>query len=315
MAVIRKLNVFLCHASQDKPVVREIYQRLLSEDWIDPWLDEEELLPGQDWNYEIEKALDASDAVIVTLTKGSVSKEGYVQKELRFVLDIALEKPEGTVFILPVRLEECEPPRRLRSYQFADYFPIERHEKVYQRIRASLELRATALDIPIKAEQKSQPQVDVAKDTKYIVKMRSYGQEKINVIKVIRELTNLGLGDAKIISETSGAEVISTPDMAVALNAKQRLEKAGASVDIANSNEVSSAVNSNYSVKLLSFGKSKIDVIKVIRQITNLGLGEAKVMSETYGATVISTPYKWIALDAKQRLESAGAVVELVSNP
>ena len=37
----RKLRVFLCHASQDKPIVRELYQRLLAEVWIDPWLEEE----------------------------------------------------------------------------------------------------------------------------------------------------------------------------------------------------------------------------------------------------------------------------------
>ena len=41
----RKLRVFLCHSSQDKPIVRELYQRLLAEGWIDPWLDEEKLLP------------------------------------------------------------------------------------------------------------------------------------------------------------------------------------------------------------------------------------------------------------------------------
>jgi hypothetical protein len=38
----RKLRVFLCHASQDKPIVRELYQRLLADGWIDPWLVEEE---------------------------------------------------------------------------------------------------------------------------------------------------------------------------------------------------------------------------------------------------------------------------------
>ncbi|MFZ5910497.1 MAG: TIR domain-containing protein [Chloroflexota bacterium] len=44
----RKLRVFLCHASHDKPAVRELYQRLKAEGWIDPWLDEENLFPG--WN-------------------------------------------------------------------------------------------------------------------------------------------------------------------------------------------------------------------------------------------------------------------------
>ena len=37
----RRLRVFLCYASQDKPIVRELYRRLLAEDWINPWLDEE----------------------------------------------------------------------------------------------------------------------------------------------------------------------------------------------------------------------------------------------------------------------------------
>jgi hypothetical protein len=40
MIETRKLRVFLCHASQDKPIVRELYQRLLAEGWIDPWLGE-----------------------------------------------------------------------------------------------------------------------------------------------------------------------------------------------------------------------------------------------------------------------------------
>ena len=35
----RKLRVFLCHSSNDKPAVRELYQRLKAEGWIDPWLD------------------------------------------------------------------------------------------------------------------------------------------------------------------------------------------------------------------------------------------------------------------------------------
>jgi hypothetical protein len=42
----RKLRVFLCHDSQDKPVVRELYHRLLAEGWIDPWLDDGKLYPS-----------------------------------------------------------------------------------------------------------------------------------------------------------------------------------------------------------------------------------------------------------------------------
>jgi len=51
----RKLRVFLCHASHDKPIVRELYQRLLAEGWIDSWLDKEKLFLGRDWGMEIKK--------------------------------------------------------------------------------------------------------------------------------------------------------------------------------------------------------------------------------------------------------------------
>lgn len=143
-----KLRVFLCHASRDKPFVRELYQRLLAEGWIDPWLDEEKLLPGQDWNLEIEKAVEAADAVIVCLSNHSVTKEGYVQKELRFVLDIALEKPEGTIFVIPLRLEDCPTPRRLRAWQYVDYFPDSLKKRSYDRIIQSLNARRPKLETP-----------------------------------------------------------------------------------------------------------------------------------------------------------------------
>jgi TIR domain len=137
----RKLRVFLCHASQDKPIVRELYQRLLAEGWIDPWLDSEKLLPGQDWDMEIEKAVESADAVIVCLSARPVTKEGYVQRELKFVMDIALEKPEGTIFVGPLRLDDCVVPRRLHAWQYVDYFPNARRTRVYQRVLESLETR------------------------------------------------------------------------------------------------------------------------------------------------------------------------------
>lgn len=121
--------------------MRELYQRLLAEDWIDPWLDEEKLLPGQDWDFEIEKAVEASDAVIVCVSKQSVTKEGYVQKELRKVLDIALEQPEDTIFIIPLRLEESDLPRRLRSWHYVDYFPPGQKKQAQERLLKSLRVR------------------------------------------------------------------------------------------------------------------------------------------------------------------------------
>lgn len=142
----RPLRVFLCHSSHDKPTVRVLYQKLCAEKWIQPWLDEEELYPGQDWNLEIEKAIEDTEVIIVCLSRNSITKEGYVQREIRIALDYADYKPEGTLFIIPVRLEECEPPRRLRMWQYADYFEGQR-ERAFQRLLVSLKRRADSLNL------------------------------------------------------------------------------------------------------------------------------------------------------------------------
>jgi hypothetical protein len=101
----RPLSVFLCHSSQDKVFVRDLYQRL-QRDGVAPWLDEEDLIPGQDWDREIRRAVRASDLILVCLSKSSVSKAGYLQKEIKFVLDVAAEQPEGSIYLVPARIEE-----------------------------------------------------------------------------------------------------------------------------------------------------------------------------------------------------------------
>jgi large subunit ribosomal protein L7/L12 len=58
-------------------------------------------------------------------------------------------------------------------------------------------------------------------------------------------------------------------------------------------------------------GAKKIDVIKVIRQLTSLGLGEAKTLAETAGGKVLTGVGKDAANEAKKKLEEAGAAVEL----
>jgi len=136
----RKLRVFLCHASQDKPAVRELYQRLKNEGWIDPWLDEEKLTFGQHWTTVIEDALRAADIVIIFLSHNSVHKEGFVQRELNYAWEISLEKPHHVIFLIPFRLDDIEIPRYLASRQWGDYYGV-RKENTYQILLRSLKLR------------------------------------------------------------------------------------------------------------------------------------------------------------------------------
>jgi len=141
-ASARKLRVFLCHASSDKPAVRQLYQRL-NGDNVRPWLDEEDLIPGQKWGEEIPKAVRASDVVIVCLSEKSTTKEGYVQKEIRLALDAADEKPPGTIFLLPLKLEQCNVPERLGHVQWVNYF----EDRGYDQLLRGLSERAKQLQL------------------------------------------------------------------------------------------------------------------------------------------------------------------------
>jgi len=138
----RQLKVFLCHASGDKPAVRDLYHRLRSDGFA-PWLDEEDLLPGQDWELEIAKAVRSSDAVIICLSSRAITKAGYVQKEIKDALDVADQQPEGTIFLIPLRLEGCEVPERLRRWQWVNLF----QEKGYDRLLRALRARAESLGL------------------------------------------------------------------------------------------------------------------------------------------------------------------------
>jgi hypothetical protein len=121
---------FLCHSSGDKEQVRELYWRLQG-DGLRCWFDEEDLLPGQDWELEINKAIRASAYIIVCLSRNSINKRGFVQKELKMALDLADELPQGAVFVIPVRLEDCEPPERIGRF----------HRGLFTRRGRSVDLR------------------------------------------------------------------------------------------------------------------------------------------------------------------------------
>jgi RNA polymerase sigma factor (TIGR02999 family) len=133
----RKLRLFLCHSADDKPLVRDLYSRLRA-DKIDAWLDEEDLVPGQDWELEILRAVRAADIVVVCLSKRSVNKTGFVQKEIKLALDVADTQPEGTIFLIPVRVEKCDVPDRLRRWHWVNLYEEEGYARLIRAISVRL---------------------------------------------------------------------------------------------------------------------------------------------------------------------------------
>jgi hypothetical protein len=116
-------TVFLAYAQEDRPKVKRLFH-LLEKAGLQPWMDCQKLLPGQNWPRAIEQTIEISDFFIGCFSKNSTSKRGQFQSELAFALDVATRFPQDEVFFIPVRLDDCELPRRIVSTtHYIDVFP------------------------------------------------------------------------------------------------------------------------------------------------------------------------------------------------
>lgn len=117
------MSVFLSYCREDSEAASRLY-RDLTERGIRCWLDKEELLPGQRWRETIEVAIRQSSQFIALLSRHSVTKEGFVQRELRLALDFLTEMPPDRIFLIPARLDSCVPAHQvLRDLHWVDLFP------------------------------------------------------------------------------------------------------------------------------------------------------------------------------------------------
>ncbi|HET6595826.1 MAG TPA: toll/interleukin-1 receptor domain-containing protein [Anaerolineales bacterium] len=131
---MRQLRVFLLYARRDEKMVHRVYQRLVREG-ADVWLDQEKLFPGQDWAYEIRRAIHSSDIVIACLSRQFTRQGGYRHEELRIALEKAVSLPEGSTFLIPTRLETCDLPEPLRRWQCVDLFETDGYKKLIQVLK------------------------------------------------------------------------------------------------------------------------------------------------------------------------------------
>jgi hypothetical protein len=134
MKLSKQIQIFLLHARQDEKPVRRLYRRLLREG-ADVWLDQEKLLPGQDWAFEIRKAIHRSDVALVCLSKQFNQHGGFRHEELRLALEKAASLSDGTIFLIPVRLEPCELPETLCRWQCLDLFKADGYKRLIHVLR------------------------------------------------------------------------------------------------------------------------------------------------------------------------------------
>ena len=129
---IKKPKVFISYAREDADMAMRLYHDLKAAA-VEPWLDKECLLPGQRWSDAITDAIRASDYFLALFSSTAISKRGYVQKELREALEVLEQIPDNMIYVIPARLDECEPTlKKFAEFQRVDLFPD--YEKSVEKI-------------------------------------------------------------------------------------------------------------------------------------------------------------------------------------
>jgi large subunit ribosomal protein L7/L12 len=121
---------------------------------------------------------------------------------------------------------------------------------------------------------------------------------------------------SKLVEDLSGLTVLEAADLVKQLEEKWGVS-AAAPVAVAAAGPAAAEAaepeeeKTEFDVVIKETGPKKSEVIKAIRQLTSLGLKEAKDLAETPDSKVLEGVSKEAANDAKSKLETAGAVVEL----
>ena len=130
-------NIFISYARENIDVAQNIFSDLKNAGF-DPWLDKNALLPGQNWKIEIKKAIKDCSQFLALLSSKSLSKRGYVQKELKVAFEVLDKIPDSDIFVIPARLDECRPSHeKLNELQWVDLFPSYKEglKKILQALR------------------------------------------------------------------------------------------------------------------------------------------------------------------------------------
>lgn len=145
------VKVFISYAREDYEIAKKLYDDL-EEAGVIPWMDDENLLPGQNWKMGISEAISESDYFIALLSNNSITKKGYVQKELLKALDVLDGYPPDQIYMIPVRIDNCLPKhKKLHELNWVNLFSS--YESCFKRILQVL-LPEKQKDVPQKPKDK-----------------------------------------------------------------------------------------------------------------------------------------------------------------
>ncbi len=132
--------IFLSYARADIKEVEKLYKDL-ADARFKPWMDIKDILPGQDWKHIIKGVIQKSDFFLACLLTNSVNKRGFFQTELKDGMEVLKEKLKSDIYLIPVRLEECDLPEDLNHIHRVDLFAEDGWEKLVSAIQVEIRRR------------------------------------------------------------------------------------------------------------------------------------------------------------------------------
>lgn len=132
-------KVFISYATEDIKFAEDLYFFLESKNY-EPWLDKKKLHVGQNWEFHIQDALHKADFIILLLSKTSVNKRGYVQREFKKAVEYCDYKLESDIYVIPIKIDDCEVPGNLQKFQWVKY-----DSNTFEQIVKSIEIQRKSL--------------------------------------------------------------------------------------------------------------------------------------------------------------------------
>jgi hypothetical protein len=108
--------VFISYVREDVERAQKLSNALRSKG-LRTWIDIENLVPGERWENAIQKALKNASFIVVCLSKTSVKKRGFAQRELKHALYAEEGMLVDDIYLLPIRFDSCEIPQPLLDFQ------------------------------------------------------------------------------------------------------------------------------------------------------------------------------------------------------
>lgn len=142
-AMFKTAQIFLCYAKEDKPQIEELYNRLKQAGFA-PWMDKVDLIGGEEWRPTIQNAIKQAHFFLACVSRHWVptnpdDRKRFFRREIQTALDVLPELPPGGIFIIPVRLEECEVPESLSLFQWINLFEPEGWNRLLKAIHKGMD--------------------------------------------------------------------------------------------------------------------------------------------------------------------------------